>query len=268
MSTAAMMMVHAAEARRRRDEKGRYMQGGERTYSTYMPYNGDDGRTMRGRRRNEMRYGDGGKVERVDRRRMDDDDDDEPKMGGEGWFAWDRMMPPWHLPPDRYGQPGEMRHEENNVTDMRTYNRRRNEMAPRSHMEHFHDHDIMSRQGKIGFGERDDRADELRGGHMTREKAEKWIRGMRTRDGKPLQHVPIAEVQRIAPNYGIDGENRLVEFWTVTNMVKSDYQDVGKKYANDSVDFYAALAKDWLNDPDAVEEKLAMYKRYIVRPEE
>lgn len=268
MSTAAMMLVQAAEARRRRDEKGRYMQGGERTYSTYMPYNGDDGRMMRGRRRNEMRYGDGSQVERVDRRRMDDDDDDAPQMGGEGWFAWDRMTPPWHLPPDRYGQPDEMRYEGGNVTDMRDYNRRRNEMRPNSHMEHDRENNDMYRQGKIGFGERDDRDDEFRGGHMTREKAEKWIRSMKTPDGKPLQHIALSEVQRIAPNYGVDSEHKMVEFWVVVNMVKSDYQDVGKKYANDAVDFYAALARDWLNDRDAVENKLKMYKMYIVKPEE
>lgn len=105
-------------------------------------------------------------------------------------------------------------------------------------------------------------------GPMTREKAEKWIRSMKTQEGKPLQHIPYTEIQRIAPNYGVSGEQETLDMWVVTNMIKSDHQDVGKKYANDSVDFYAALAKNWLNDPDAVEEKLAMYKRYIVRPEE
>lgn len=304
MSTAAMMLVQAAEARRRRDEKGRYM--GDDQESQYAGYSamdrggqgnnqysrerqntmdggagmrdgtgmrmgyaaGEYGADMRrGRRRNEMRQSDGGQVERVNRR-MEDDDEDEMQMGGEGYFAWDRMSPPWHLPPDRYGQPGEMRYDDNNVTDMRTYNRRRSVMEPASHMGRDERWWGMEKQGRIGFGERDGHDEEFRGGRMTREKAEKWIRSMKNPEGKPLQIVPYSEIQRVAPNYGVDGEHKMVEFWVVVNMVKSDYQDVGKKYAGDAVDFYAALAKDWLEDKDAVDDKLAMYKRYIVEKDD
>lgn len=264
MSTAAMMLVQAAEDRRRRDEKGRYMGGDQESrYAGYYAMDRGGADMRRGQRRNEMRRGDGGQVGRVNRR-MEDDDDDETQMGGEGYFAWDRMSPPWHLPPDRYGHPGEMRYDAGNVTDMRTYNRRRSAMEPRSHMGQDESWWGMEKQGKIGFGERDGHDEEFRGSRMTREKADKWIRSMKNPEGKPLQVVPYTEIQRIAPNYGVEGENKMVEFWVVVNMVKSDYQDVGKKYAGDAVDFYAALAKDWLEDKDAVDDKLAMYKKYIV----
>ena len=177
--------------------------------------------------------------------------DESPNMGGGGWFAWDRMMPQPHLPPDRYGQPDEMRYNGDNVTDMRTYSRQRNDMPEEQH------------QGKIGFGEWADR-----GERMTKEKAEKWIRSMETPEGKPLQPISYAEAQRIAPNYDVGGEQDLMDFWIVINMVKSDYQDVGKKYAGDAVDFYAALARDWLNDRDAVDDKLRAYKKHIVKHED
>lgn len=192
-----------------------------------------------------------------------------PSMGGEGWFVWDRMMQPWSTPPDRYEQPDEMRsnmqrmsYDGGNVTDMRTY-RRKNEMWPGAHMERETAEERMEHQGRIGFGENGSHTE-----RMTKEKAEKWIKSMKTPEGKPLQHIPYSEAQRLAPAYGFDGEEKALEFWVVINMAKSDNQDVGKKFANDAVDFYAALARDWLNDKDAVEDKLQMYKKYIVKPED
>lgn len=253
MSIAAMMAMQNAESRRRRDERGRYMQDG-RGGSQYPSETRSSMETMMrpvwpmGNHPGEMR------------RRYANDGN--TQMGGEGWFVWDNANGPDHLPPHRYGQPGMDYNDENNVVDMRTYDRRRNTMAPESHMHGAEKMQHMMRSGKIGFGEQE------REHHMTREKAEKWIRSMKNPEGKPLQPVPMSEIQRIAPAYGVSGEQEMLEMWVVVNMMKSDYQDIGKKYAGDSVDFYAGLAKDWLDDKDAVENKLQMYKKYIVEDDD
>lgn len=253
MSMAAIMAMQAADDRRRRDERGRYMDGGRGGNQ----YPSETRNTMETMTRpmwpltnmgGEMRRRNAG--------------ENGSRMGGEGWFVWDNANQPDHLAPSRYGQPGMNYGEGDNVVNMRTYDRRRNSMTPESHMHGEEKNHHMMHGGKIGFGEQDHEK------HMTREKAEKWIRSMLTPDGKPLQPVPMSEIQRIAPNYGVSGEKDMLEMWVVVNMMKSDYQDIGKKYAGDAVDFYAGLAKDWLDDKDAVEDKLQMYKKYIVETDD
>lgn len=265
MSMAALMAMQSAENRRRRDDRGRYMDSG-RGGGQYPSETRSAMETMTrpmwpmdnmgGEMRRRSAYEGGGEM----RRRSADENGS--RMGGEGWFVWDNASQPDHLAPSRYGQPGMNYGEGDNVVDMRTYDRRRNNMTPESHMRDEEKSRHMMRGGKIGFGEQDHEK------HMTREKAEKWIRSMKTPDGKPLQPVPMSEIQRIAANYGVSGEKDMLEMWVVVNMMKSDYQDIGKKYAGDSVDFYAGLAKDWLEDKDAVEDKLHMYKKYIVEDDD
>lgn len=246
MSFAAAMVM--AEARRRRDDRGRFMQDGQE--DSYAESNQD--RTMRrGERRNTPAY--------------NEQEGRQPQMGGGGYFAWDGNYPMPYLTPERYGRPG--MENESNITDMREYERRRN-MRPSSHMGKDWQQKA-EHQNRIGFGEHDedDDDDDDEDEKLTREQADKWVREMKTPDDKPLQPVPMSEIQRIAPNYGIEGEHKLVEFWLVVNMMKSDYQDMGAKYAGNAVDFYAGLAKDWLHDKDAVPNKLKMYKKYIAQKE-
>lgn len=100
---------------------------------------------------------------------------------------------------------------------------------------------------------------------MSRAEAEQWVNAMRDPEGKPLQPIPISDVQRIAPLYGAKSDEDALKMWVVTNMMRSDNLDVGKKYADDNIEFYAALARDWLRDKDAVEDKLGAYKKYIVQ---
>lgn len=169
---------------------------------------------------------------------------DEPnRMAGGGYFAWDNdNQQPARMGYDRPEITG------GNITNMHDYQAGKNRHT----------------NGKIGFGEQDEDGMD-HGWKLTHDKAEKWVRNMRTTDDKPLQPISMAEAQRIAPNYGITGEHKMLEFWVVLNMMKSDYQTTGQKYASGAVDFYAGLAKDWLDDRDAVEDKMAMYKKYIVK---
>lgn len=100
---------------------------------------------------------------------------------------------------------------------------------------------------------------------MTREDAEKWVKKMRTDSDKLLSPIAYDDAQRIAPSYGMTDPKKMVEFYAAMNMVKSDYQSVAKKYGMDTIEFYADMAKAFLCDKDAVEDKLSIYKECIVK---
>ena len=58
-----------------------------------------------------------------------------------------------------------------------------------------------------------------------------------------------------------------LEFWVITNAMKSDYPKLGAKYGVDHIDFYADMAVEWLEDRDAKPGKAANYWKYIVKHE-
>lgn len=58
-------------------------------------------------------------------------------------------------------------------------------------------------------------------------------------------------------NYNLDP----VDFYTVSNMMMNDYNDLVK---NDET-LALKMAKDWLNDIDAVDNKLYEYYKYITK---
>lgn len=101
--------------------------------------------------------------------------------------------------------------------------------------------------------------------NMTREEAEKWVHSMRGPEGQPVEPISMTKVEAIAQSYGATTPEEVLELWVVTNMMRSDNLDVGKQYAGDAVEFYAALARDWLRDKDAVPDKLEKYKNHIVK---
>ena len=48
------------------------------------------------------------------------------------------------------------------------------------------------------------------------------------------------------------------------NAMYSDYCEVAKKYGVDQTDFYADMAKAWMNDKDAKKNKSALYYECVV----
>ena len=226
------------QARRRRDERGRYMDDGDdmEMYSN----------------RPDMR-------DRPDMRGMDDrpERDSRPgrgrDMGGEGYFVWDNA-PEWE-PPHRYGSP-EGRGEDN-ITDMRQYGRRYN-----PNMTMTRAADKLHRQ--IGFQQ----SEEMPGDHLTKEMAERWVAGMKGADGSKGGRWKFSEIKQYAQNFGITGEHRVIEFYAIINAMAADYGKVAKKFSVDKVDFYAELAKAWMDDEDAVPGKAAAYYEYIVKKDD
>ena len=248
-----MAMMMAAQARRRRDERGRYMTGDqgdnhytrERRNEMTMGYAGSYGEMRRHRR-----MGDGEGVE-MRRRGNRNNMDDSPDMRGEGYFVWDNANMPY-MPPERYGQP----HDRQNVTDMRQY-RTRSMMGEGGEKPHH-------QQGAIGFGEQD-----AHGKKMTKEKAEKWVKHMRT-DGHKGEMWTMEDAKELAKPYGITEGQELIDFYAALNMVYSDYCEVAKEWGVDDEEYFAALACAFLYDEDgkAPSEKIAAYYKYVVPHEE
>lgn len=103
---------------------------------------------------------------------------------------------------------------------------------------------------------------------MTRETAEKWVAAMRNEDPeKPKggKWTPD-EIRPLAQKYSIPTDGPAYwEFYAMVNAMYSDYSEVAKKFGVKTPDFFAELAKAWLNDKDARDDKTEVYYRDIVK---
>lgn len=99
---------------------------------------------------------------------------------------------------------------------------------------------------------------------MNQEMADEWMASIKNEDGTKGAHWSMSEVKRLMQQKGIEGDP--VKVWVAMNAEYSDRQKVNKKYGVDRPDFYldSALAY-WLNDVDAVKDKLSAYYTYIVK---
>lgn len=254
------------EMRRRRDSRGRYMEDNDdrrmgNDHSTYM---GMETPEMRRRRDSRGRY-----MEHEDGNRM-------AYEGNQGNESAYRPWPEPHIPPylDRPGMEDGSRMRDHNIVnirdyqdkrrigfgenrdeggeDMRLYGRRYNpdrmsmgRSAPQSHM--------------MGYADGED------GDHLTREEAEKWVKGMKSEDGKTGGRWPYQEIKQYAGNFGIQGEDKVIEFYAVMNALYTDYCKVAKKHGVDKVDFWADMAKAFIYDKDANPGKVKMYYECIAK---
>lgn len=229
-------MTDRPEMRRRRDDRGRYMEGDDRTrmggYDREMRRLPEDpmGRRMDERGGADMRYNphderdnpyDGDPREREDRRP-------------------DKMA-------TTYG--GNIRYE-------RPDGAQGNISYFKAKGDHAGHEDKM-----MGFQQRGDMGD--RG--FDKETAMEWVEHMEDKDGVKGGMYSWHQTQQYGRNLGIIGEERLVEFYAVMNAMYSDFHAVGKKFGVDKPEFYAHLAKCWIEDPDAVEDKTQMYYECIAK---
>ena len=91
------------------------------------------------------------------------------------------------------------------------------------------------------------------GKHLTEEMAVKWVNNM-----KPVgQHWSIPEAEEIILNKGYLLDK--INFYTVINMMYNDNHNIVK----DNDDLAFELAKNWLEDEDAVKDKLFEYWEHI-----
>ena len=123
-----------------------------------------------------------------------------------------------------------------------------------------HDRTMNNRQ--IGFQSHDDHHHEKRIDHDT---VMMWVQDMEDSDGVRGGKYTWHQAQQYANSVGITDKERQLEFYWAMNAMYADYSKAAKKFGVDKPEFYACMAKAFLEDPDAVEDKVEMYNRYIVR---
>lgn len=94
--------------------------------------------------------------------------------------------------------------------------------------------------------------------------AHEWTAAMKNEDGSKGPHWTKEQTKLFMTQVGAASVEP-VEFFAVMNAMYSDYCKVAKKYGVDKPEYYAELAKAWLEDKDAVEDKAAKYYKCIVK---
>lgn len=123
---------------------------------------------------------------------------------------------------------------------------------------------------KIGFsigGEMEHLPDENRsrmaGMAFDRQTADKWVSSVKNSDGSTGPHWSFDQAKQLMQQRKIDCDP--VEFYAALNAVYSDFGAIAKKHGVSNVEFFADLARAWLDDEDAVPDKAAAYYEYIVK---
>lgn len=251
--TSGMRMLAMARAQRR-DDRGRYSDQG--------------GAEMRRRRDSRGRYMEGG-----DGGRMEHDG------GAQAYRPW----PEPHIPPYLDGpgmtseRPSQMR--DSNVVNIRDYqDRRRIGFGMTSddvedggaQMRQYGRRYDPNRPPRMHYGSQTQGRQEMGRSegsdhHLTRDEAEEWVRGMEAEDGRKGGRWMLQEIQQYAGNYGIHGEQQVIEFFAVLNALASDYGKVAQKFGVDKMDFWAEMAKAFIHDKDAVPGKVKTYFECIAK---
>lgn len=195
--------MEMAEMRRRRDSRGRFMEGGM---------------DMRGEmeNRNEMRdYRNEGENRRGGYR------DEMEGYGGNRYQAESRM---------------ESREE-----------------YPKPH--------LLPRKQPIGFMSGSEQQSKPK--PIDRKVAREWIESMKSEDEQGAPWISEEDVKPFMMQVKFEGNP--AEFWAIMNAVYTDYSHVARRYGINKPEFYAELAKAWLEDEDAVPDKAAIYYDCIVK---
>lgn len=131
---------------------------------------------------------------------------------------------------------------------------------PRDHYGKHHEHEMM--RGEVEWDE-DEKLDRVT--------AERWVKSMVAPDNQ--QHPrggkwTIEDTNKYADKVGLpQDEQKRVEFYAIMNARYMDDGMVLKKFGLTDPMVFACLAKAWLEDADAVEDKAAKYYKYIVKKE-
>jgi hypothetical protein len=99
---------------------------------------------------------------------------------------------------------------------------------------------------------------------LTRELADEWASHMENADGTVGAHWTFEQAKQVQAQKNIPGDP--VAFWIALNASYSDLYNVAKKYGVDNINFYSDYSVAfWLDDADAVSDKLAQYYTHVVR---
>ena len=98
-------------------------------------------------------------------------------------------------------------------------------------------------------------------GRLSREEANEWVQHMEHEDGTKGEHWYYEQTTQVLKNKGYD--INCAEWYAIMNAMHADYFKVAKMFGVDNIDFYAAMAKAWLCDDDAVEDKARQYWEHV-----
>lgn len=94
--------------------------------------------------------------------------------------------------------------------------------------------------------------------------AEQWAAGMENADGTAGPHWTLDQAKQIMAQKNVGGNPW--KFWTALNATYSDLCEVFKKHGISNLDAYVDFARAfWLEDEDAVPDKLAAYYTYVTK---
>lgn len=237
--TSGMRMMAMARARRRGDD-GRFMGGNDMRYNRMEAP--------------DMRYN---RMERAD---MTYDRKDRPGM------RYNRSEE--HMPPDYEGQDPYSGETDSWPKPEKggTYSYRRAD-GGEGRISYFQGHkaDPLNQEKperkpqQMGFVQRERDHEKP----FDKETAMEWVEHMEDKSGVKGGAYTWHQTQQYGRNMGITGEERLIEFYAVMNAMQSDYWPAAKKFGVDKPEFYAALAKCFIEDVDAVEDKVSKYYECI-----
>ena len=228
-----MTMMDAPEMRRRRDSRGRYMEGPSMGYHI-PPY-----------------------LEEPEMRRMGDEPDGQNPYGGQA---------------EVYRQQEERRNngEMRRMTDGKTsageinYNRPDGGYGNLRYFMHKTD-PLNQRDGKEHFEQPRQIGFQSNQHGLDKQTVMEWVEEMEDADGVKGGKYTWHQAQQYAMNMGITGQQRLVEMYWAMNAMYADYHKAAKKFGVDKPEFYAHMAKCFLEDPDAVDNKVEEYVKHIVK---
>ena len=102
-----------------------------------------------------------------------------------------------------------------------------------------------------------------------REEAEEWVEAMENEDDQKPHggKWDVEFVKPLAQKVGMPSDGpEFWEFYAVLNSIYSDFCKVLKEYNFTNPMGYAKLAKAWIHDKDAVDDKVSVYYNCIVKP--
>ncbi len=99
---------------------------------------------------------------------------------------------------------------------------------------------------------------------LTKRDITEWLKNMKNADGSKGAHWQMEQTEQIRKQHNIECDP--ADFSIAMNMMYSDYCGVAKKLNVNNGQFYALMAKAFLDDEDSgVEDKLAAYYFAIVQ---
>lgn len=97
---------------------------------------------------------------------------------------------------------------------------------------------------------------------FNRQTADEWMSRIKNSDGSTGPHWTYDQSKQVMEQRKINCDP--AQFYATLNAVYSDFGAVAKKHGVSNIEFFADLARAWLEDKDAVPDKAAAYYAYIV----